>query len=490
MKRTRTNNGIDKQPATLEQVQKLNRLASELVSRQLLAQQMGFQYQGTRDIYQALGYPQESELTYRYYYNRWDRQDIASAVIDRPVEDCWNAFLGVTDVEDPTDSPLAKAWEDLNKRLKLTRHLMSLDKVMGIGHYAILLLGFNDVKTPQDWARPVSGKSVKLNYVRAVSEEDAKINEFELNTANSRYGQPKFYDVSIGNRKLAHDQQTITLSAKVHHSRVIHVCHGGLDVTVYGKPRLKAIINRLVDLDKIIGGDAEMYWRGARPGYTAATQPEFEMDSGTIGDLIDQLQEYENDLRRFLTTEGVDIKALEQQLADPSSHVEIQIQAIAAQTGIPKRILVGSERGELSSTQDQGQWYKLLKSRAEDFVDVIILEPLVRRLMDFGVLPEVEEVLMIWEDWFAPSKKEKAEVGEIRAKAIKAYAEAFADQYMPYKVALKYLLGLDEDEVEEVLTVIEEQIMEEDTQMEESEQDLPIGDEGQAEQEDEIPDSN
>lgn len=453
-------------PATLNQKQQFKQLASAVVSRQLLAQRMGFQYGGNRNIYAALGYPEEHELTYEWFYNRWARQDVASAVIDRPVDECWNSFIGVSDNNDVDGSLLRREWNALNKRVKLNRHLISLDKTMGLGHYAVLLLGFSDVKKPNDWGRPVTkSRGLKLNFVRAVSEEDARISEFEQDSSNERFGQPKFYSVSIGNRtgRVAIDQtaEQISLSAKVHHSRVIHVAHGGLDVNVYGMPRLKRIANRLVDLDKLIGGDAEMFWRGARPGYTASPQDDFTMDSAQIDDLIDQLQEFENDLRRFITTEGYNIDALEQQFADPANHVDIQFQAISAQTGIPKRILMGSERGELASSQDLGQWTKLIKSKAEDQVEPIIINPLVDKLMSYGVLPPVTEYVTLWEDWFAPSKAERAKIGGDRAKAWKDYSQSNTDQ-LPPRAAKKYILGLDEDEIDDVEAEVEEQAEEED----------------------------
>ena len=61
--------------------------------------------------------------------------------------------------------------------------------------------------------------------------------------------------------------------------------------------------------------------------------------------LLKQLDEYEHNLRRIFINRGISMESMSPQVSDPSSHVDIQIQMISAQTGIPKRILTGSERG-------------------------------------------------------------------------------------------------------------------------------------------------
>ena len=64
---------------------------SELMGRRMLATTMGLQYNGARDIYQALGYP--LTLSFDDYLNRYIRQDIAKAIIDRPVKATWQGAL-------------------------------------------------------------------------------------------------------------------------------------------------------------------------------------------------------------------------------------------------------------------------------------------------------------------------------------------------------------------------------------------------------------
>ncbi len=446
---------------------KIQQVMHDVSTRLSWARRMGFQYSGERKLYQALGYPEEKDLVFRYYFNKYERQDIASAVIDRPVEATWKGDLVIVEQDKQEDeSALAKAWKELDERLKVKQRLTKIDKLSGIGRYAILLFGFNDVKKLEDWKSSAAGAK-KLVYLKQVNEEDAKIETWETNSTNKRYGQPKIYTLSIQTSEETGELKRI----QVHHSRVLHIREGSLTSEVYGRPRLKPIVNRLEDLEKLLGGDAEMFWRGARPGYSAQSQKDYEkMDAGAIEDLQDQLDDYEHDLRRFLTTKGIDIKALEQQVADPEHHIDIQLQAISAQTGIPKRVLVGSERGELSSTQDKDQWLGLIKTRMDEYAEPEILRPFVDKCMVHNILPKVKGYKVIWEDVFAQSEADKVKVGVERAKALKEYAASpLASEILPPSLIYKLLLGLTEEQAAEVIQVREEEVVEEDRLLAEAE---------------------
>lgn len=445
---------------------RLHTLAQDIVSveraRRALATKLGVSYAGSRKLYEALGYPQDNELNYDYYYGKWDRNDIARAVIDRPIDASWNSFQYITDAQQSEgDSQLKKAWGQLEKKLKLSFHLNAVDRLMGIGRYSVLLLGFNDTKTNADFKKPATGK-LQLMYVKPVAEDNAKITEWEQQPNNPRYGKPLLYNISIGSPGIEGGRQSIV----VHHSRVVHFCHSPLGNDVFGMPRLKPIVNRLVDIEKILGGDAEMFWRGARPGYVASAQEGYELTEDEIQDLEEEVRKYEDDLRRILTVQGVNVNALSQQVADPSTHLDIQLQAISAQTGIPKRVLVGAERGELASSHDKNQWLALLKTRMEDFVEPMILRPLIEKLMFHKLLPQVEDYVTVWEDLFAPSEKEKAEVGKIRADALKAYGDSISGQdLIPLDMAASIFLGLDDDMIEQLLQSRNEILTEDDRVM-------------------------
>ena len=124
---------------------------------------------------------------------------------------------------------------------------------------------------------------------------------------------------------------------------------------------------------------------------------------------------------------------------------------ISAKTGIPTRILVGSEVGKLASTQDKDTWLTLVRQRRENYAEVSIIRPFVDKCLELGILPEVQAYDIVWEDLFAPSTKEKAEVGAIRSQSLKFYTQnPVAPMIIPPNVFIKYFLGLSDQETERV----------------------------------------
>jgi hypothetical protein len=419
---------------------------STLVTRAQLATRLGSQYDGNRDVYQALGY--KKTLVYADFYTQYERQDIAKAIINRPVQATWSGDIKVLQADDEEETEFEKAWTKLWKSLQLKTKFIRLDKLSRIGRYGVLLLGLDDVSNVQGWKTPVKKGKRKLLYVKPLSEGSIVINQFNKDTSSERFGKPDIYSITV---KLDDNSSQVL---EVHYSRLIHVAGELLESEIYGEPALKAVFNRLQDLEKLVGASAEMFWRGARPGYKGTVDKDFTLTPTAKEDLQAQLDEYENNLRRFLINEGVDIEALTSQVADPRYHVDVQLQMISAETGIPKRILVGSERGELASTTDQGAWYESIKSRREDYVEPQILTPFIDYCIEYGILPTPAEdapYKVFWPDIFSPSEKDRAEIGKTRAAALMSYMNnPAAEIIIPPEAFIEYMLGLEDEDIEHV----------------------------------------
>lgn len=440
-------------------------LFGSLMNRARLAGKLGMQYGADRDVYEALGYP--TLLEYDDYNARYWRQDMAKAIIDRPVEATWRGE--VTLVETPssngTESKLQKAWKELVERLDLKDACIRLDKVSQIGRWGVLLLGFADVSKEGDFANelPADGQ-VDLAYVKPFGEGNAAIKSWEENPNNPRYGLPKVYNISIYNSETKEGR-----TVAVHYSRILHVAPGLLESEYEGTPTLRPVFNRLMDLEKLTGGSAEMFWRGARPGYQLVVEPDFTLTQEVKDALQEEWNEYENKLRRVMQLQGAELKALQGQVETPKDHVDVIIQMISASTGIPKRILTGSERGELASSEDKGSWLELIEYRRTEFAAPRIILPFVSMCQGHGVLPQLakgKRCAVKWEDLWSPSDKQQAEVGRMRAEAIRAYGQApLAPSLMPPKLFLKYCMGFDDEEVAKVEAELEEMIREEEREI-------------------------
>lgn len=441
---------------------KLNNL-SEMVGRARLAMAMGMSYGGKRNIYEALGYPQT--ILPIDYINKYKRHDISHAVISKPVDKMWKGDVLILEADDYKTTPLEDAWTSLYNELLLKNIFVRADKLTGLSEYGIILLGFDDVDSVEKMTFAVTkSKTLKLVYAKPFSSNKVTITKYDENPKSPRYAKPILYQVQI------EDRITIT----VHYSRIIHIIDEALESDIKGSPRLEVVYNRMEDLEKITGGSGEMYWRGARPGYQGKIDENYDLGDTERADLEKQIDEYEHNLRRLFVNEGVDLKGLETQVSDPTNHFNIQISAVSAVTNIPQRILLGSERGELASSQDADEWWSYLASRRANFAETQILRPFINRLIEFGALPMptkgVNEYSIKWEDLFAQSEDDKIGIGVKRATALKEYAsQAGAESIIPPEAFLELFLGLSEEQITLVSQMRDKWLAEEEKKIAEDE---------------------
>ncbi len=418
---------------------------SELITRMRLASMLGMQYSGDRDLYKLYGY--KRELGYADYWQQYKRQDMAKAIIDRPIKDCWRGPLILIESDDDKETQFEKQWKELEKRLKLRTKFIRLDKLVGLGRFGVLFFGLNDASQLEDLRRPVI-KSSELLYVRPFGEDLVEIHSFVEDPRDERYGQPELYVIKL---TLNGGDSTKVTPVFVHHSRLMHVVDGQLDSEILGTPRLEVVYNRLIDLEKLIGGSAEMFWKGARPGYQGVVDTEnFSLGVQERERLEEQWEEYEHALRRLITAEGVELKALQSQIEDPSNHVDVQIMMISAETGIPKRVLTGSERGELASSQDTEHWNTFIQQRREEFAEQGIIRPFINKCVELSIIVAPDETFsVLWQDLFSVSDKDKAEVGKTRAQALREYlTNPNAEYVIPPAAFYELFLGLSQDEID------------------------------------------
>jgi hypothetical protein len=446
-KRTAAGNNGSRKKATLSEANadRIMEVLSTLVTRSAVSAYLGKSYSGDRDLYTALGYKKLPQ--YEDYLSRYERQDIARAIIDAPVRACWRHPPTITE-SGTEETPFEQAWVDLVDKRAIYHYLSRVDRLASIGQYAILLLGFDD-GTPLD--RPVT-RANDLLYLMPYGQDAVTIDSYEQDARNERFGLPVMYNVNISIGTLS------SVSKQVHWTRVIHVSEDNLSSDTYGTPRLQAVLNRLQDIELISGGSAEMFWRGALPGLAFKVDKDARLGTQDLTKLQDEIDAYMHGLKRYLRLQGISVEGIAQQIADPSAHINILVDLIAAAVRIPKRILLGSERGELASTQDERNWAQRVDERRREHCEAKILRPLIDRLVTVGVLPEPEQGYTVaWPDLMTPSEKDKADVAETRARAIKHYVEAVgAQDLVPPKVFLQHILGFDQDVITQIEDTMEE----------------------------------
>jgi hypothetical protein len=211
------------------------------------------------------------------------------------------------------------------------------------------------------------------------------------------------------------------------------------------------IFNRLHDLQKLYSGSAEMYWRGAFPGLSIETHPQLggdvEIDTEAARN---QMEQYMNGLQRYFAIQGVTAKSLAPQVVDPTPQISTQIEAICIRLGIPMRIFMGSERGELASSQDSDTWDNRLRTRQNNYVTPRIIVPFIDRLIWLGILPEPAGYSVCWPDLAEASANEKATTAQLVTDAMSKYVGGGVDQLIEPQNYLTKILGFTDEEAAEI----------------------------------------
>lgn len=388
----------------------------------------GLMFQGNRDVYQVYGYGHR--ITYQQCRAKYRRQDIARRIVDMPADAIWTyppTFQG--------DAQTLAVISDLTSRLSLWQTLNRADKLAAMDDYSTILVGVDD---GQDLSQPVNSlRKNTITFLQPYSARSLHIQEYEANVSNPRFGKPLFYSLNMTNIRtevpdgissiFAADAHNIS---RVHYSRVIHVADGLLEDEIFGNPRLVNVFNLLDDLLKIGGGSAEIYWLNARGGLHIDVDKEMDLQADDADDLADEVDDYVNQQRRVMRTRGVKITPINMAMADPRQPFNVNISLISAATGIPQRLMLGSEAGQLASEQDRANWSTTIKQRRANFAEPRVIRPLLIVLAGLGLidLKKALNTITMWPEAFQLSPLERGQTSAQQARSAANLVKAITPQ--------------------------------------------------------------
>lgn len=472
-----------------------------------------------RDLNKECGFPDTTSITVQDYKEQYDRNPIATRVVEVLPDETWKVLPDIYEDEDEAVvTEFEQAWNDVSKALAgngwfepkkgnpIWEYTKRVDTLSGIGHFGILLIGIDDglpldrpvegvaeiedavpedgtsqssmtdsaQGTDQQYDEPIyggnsipakgDGETRKLLYLRAFDESLVDPVRYESNSSNPRYGQPTMYRVTLNDPKEQHSGIGLPhATVNVHWTRVIHVADNLASSEIFGVPRQRSVFNQLLSLCKLYGGSAEMYWRGAFPGISLETHPQLggdvEIDAASTRS---QMENYMNGLQRYLALSGMSAKTLAPQVVDPTPQIEVQIEGICIKINVPKRIFMGSERGELSSSQDSKSWNDRISERQENYVTPRIIAPFVNRLIKMRVLPEPEQFFVVWPNLNTLQPAEQAAVSVQHTQALAAYVQGGVSTLVPPLEYLTKILGISQEEAKAILEAAIDRIKEEE----------------------------
>jgi len=452
------------------------------------------------DINKECDYPETAQIKIIDYKEMYDRSAIGNRVVSVLPAESWQVSPEIFEDDDPdTETEFEKAWADLGRFLleeesffenedekgnPIWEYLHRADRLSGIGHFGIILIGIDDGKPlheavdgfedpevgdlkgpmfvnnkvasdPKD-DKKEGGKGTKRNllYLSVFDESCITSMVYEPNQSSPRYRKPKFYNIDLG----INDTTEYTAagregrSIKVHWSRCIHIVDNMDSSEVFGVPRQRSVWNHLLDLMKVYGGGAEGFWKNCVMRIFLETHPQLGGDV-TIDEegIKEKMWDMDNGLQKHAALMGMSAKTVAPTVVDPSPHVNTQIEAICIKIPIPKRVFMGSERGELASGQDDGTWNDTVRGRRNEYVIPRIIAPFVNRLIKMKVLPTPKSLTANWPDPETMKPLEKAQLALTRADTMAHYIAGKVDMLIDPMDFLTREMGFSDDEADTIL---------------------------------------
>jgi hypothetical protein len=410
--------------------------------------QTGFNDDGSeRNHYEVFGWPR-SDL------DGWDednwlalylRNAYARIVIEKPAFSTWRDAPQIRDVgrdPDADPTPFERGVGKLASNYSAWSYCERADRAAGIGQHGLLLVAFRDVADGDRsaWRTDATDQGFEglsalagLKPILGAQIEDIDYGDMD---DGDRWGKPIEYTIDLSEEIDSETEDDEDGTIQVHHSRVVDIpATRPLDDETLARPRVEPVLNNILDIEKILGAAAEAGYRAADYGLHLNADPTKVDLSGGMDDLEDELQRYEHGLQRYLRTSGIDVERLGGDIQDPSGIVENNLDAIAGQTGIPKKEFRGNESGEVSGAEaDERSYFGMIAERREQYATPYIVRPLLDRLQAVGILPApaAGEYRVEWPDLVRLSAQDRAEVESKRAQVIQAVPGLAGDTAMRY----------------------------------------------------------
>jgi hypothetical protein len=415
-----------------------------------------------RQISVECGYPATLDIhNFRVMY---DRHGLAQRANDCLPNECWKRHPLLYETNKERKTAFEKGWKTLTRTIPMWTIMHRADRLSGLGRYGIIVLGFDDCNSisQKPMSRPVDeARENKLVWAQVFPEDLAEVSQVDQSEFSPRCGHPTMYRVTVGETR-APGGQIVThgKSVDVHWTRVVHVADGIDSSPIYGRERLRAVFDYLLDLRKVLGGSAEMFWKGAFPGFSLEMLPEY------VGNPLDdelikkEMDAYHNHLQRYLAFEGFKVNPIAPQVADPTPQVTQLINAICATLEIPVRIFMGSESGHLASTQDTGNFNGRVMGRRQLYVEPSIIRPTIDRLIQYKAIPSPrnadKDYIIEWPDLNTVSEKDRADIALKAAQTLMQYVTSGAEKVYPFSMFLTRFLSHTDEEKDALMSALKD----------------------------------
>jgi hypothetical protein len=416
------------------------------IGRQLSGMFPGFFPGMKHNHYKDFGFPEEVDFDLLYSY--YSRNSLARAAVDKTTRKTWQDPPWLLEKpRDGSEGPmkketrLEKAIRQHFTKIRLWTKVMEADRRSLVGRYAAVILRVADGKPTNEPLESVSGGLDALIDVIPAWESQLKVSEWDTDQNSLTYGEPKMFEYDEGTigPTTGISPSAIGKARKLtlHPSRVVI---WSIDGTMDCDSALKAGVNDLLSIEKIVGAGGEGFWKIAKASPILEMDKEADLikmakamniEPDKIADVMNQqVGDWQRGFDELLMVQGMTAKPQKVELVDPEHFFMNALQCFAASFDIPLKVLVGTQTGERASSEDASQWNQTCNFRRKNTVIPNILQ-IVNRLEGCGILKENPEWFVDWTDLTESTMLEKIDRAGKMAKVNKDFGDIV---FMPQEI--------------------------------------------------------
>lgn len=351
--------------------------------------------------YADFGFP--VHLNFGNFYDMYRRNGTARAAVKKTARKTWETHPALRDQPEDGDEE-SSVEADVRQRfeeLRVWQRLAEADRRGLVGSYSGVILRVADNKKMSEPVDSVSGGLEGLVEILPAWESQLKVTRWGDDETSEDYGQPLMF--SFTEAEIGQTTGGRSRTVEIHPSRVIIWSETG---DVNDSSLLEAGYNDLMTLEKVIGAGGAGFWKNAKSAPVLEIDKEARLsemakamgtdEEGLLEAMNEQVDDWQKGFEKLLMLQGIEAKSLGISLPSPQHFVAAPLQSFAASIEMPVKILVGMQTGERASSEDAEEWASTCMGRRSDWTVPSIMT-LVKRLVEFGILPEADWRLQ-WED--------------------------------------------------------------------------------------------
>jgi hypothetical protein len=370
--------------------------------------------------YKDFGFP--DKVNFALTYDMYQRNSLAKAAVDKTIRKTWQDPPWLLEMpRDGSEGPLKKETrlEKVIRRhftkIRFWSKVMEADRRSMVGRYSAVILRVADGKKLHEPLVKVRGGLNALVDVIPVWESQLKVSDYNTDVNSLDYGEPKMYEYDegqIGGGAFDNGQNR-SRKLKIHPSRIVI---WSLDGSMECDSALKAGLNDLLSIEKILGASGEGFWKNAKQAPILEMDKEADIqkvaramgiEPAAIVDVMnDQVADWQRGFDELLMIQGMTARLPKVELPDPEHFFMNALQSFSASFDIPLKVLVGTQTGERAATEDASQWNQTCNFRRKNTVIPNVLS-IVARLEACGILKENPEWFVDWTDLTESTMLEK-----------------------------------------------------------------------------------